>query len=122
MPSEELKAEKQNTMSRMHIPSELDRAVPWFDHRWTNVTMKPSLFGLSQVIDYHDYRKARSLTGELAVTNRWNLCCRHCRVSDPVASESSLGSGLILSVTADHCLKATFPGFAYLATSWVVEG
>ena len=57
----------------------------------TDVAMKPSLFGLSYVIDYHVRRKARPLTRGLVLTNRCNLRCRHCRVTDRGEKDLSFG-------------------------------
>jgi Fe-coproporphyrin III synthase len=53
--------------------------------------MKPSLFGLSYLIDYHVRRKSRPLTRGLVLTNRCNLRCRHCRVRDRGEKDLSFG-------------------------------
>jgi MoaA/NifB/PqqE/SkfB family radical SAM enzyme len=44
--------------------------------------MNSSLFGLSYVFDHYVRRKVRPLTRGLVLTNRCNLRCRHCRVTE----------------------------------------
>jgi MoaA/NifB/PqqE/SkfB family radical SAM enzyme len=43
--------------------------------------MKPFLYGLKYVIDYHLSRRTRPLIRGLTLTNRCNLRCRHCKLA-----------------------------------------
>jgi MoaA/NifB/PqqE/SkfB family radical SAM enzyme len=43
--------------------------------------MKPLLYGLRFVIDYHLSAKTRPLIRGLVLTNRCNLVCRHCKLA-----------------------------------------